>query len=136
VTVRATILMAVSGAFLFGAGAARSANTQTGAVIFEGACATCHAAGSPRVIAGQKLLTKTGAITGDSPRHAISIILHGHFPPPEQSGGWMPSFAPELNDAQIADVLDWLRQSAGGAPWPDVQKRVEQIRAQNTEAQR
>ena len=82
------------------------------------------------------LAADTRAITGDNPIGAIDIILHGHIPPPEQRGPWMPSFAAALNDAQIADVLNWLRQSAGQAPWPDLAQRVQAVRAKTSEAQR
>lgn len=105
-----------------------AAGASTGEQIFQGACATCHAAGSPRVIAGQPLLRQTGAIIGDDPTLAITLVLHGHLPRPEQRGPWMPAFASTLNDAQIADLLNWLRQSAGQSPWPDLPQHVQAIR--------
>jgi mono/diheme cytochrome c family protein len=132
---RIPILIAAWVPLVCGASATQAATIPAGEAIFQGACATCHAAGSPRVVAGQPLLPDTRAITGDNPTSAIGIILHGHFPPPERRGPWMPSFAAALNDAQIADVLNWLRQSAGQARWPDLAQRVRAVRAKTSEAQ-
>lgn len=133
---RIPILIAAWASVLCGGAATQAANIRAGEAIFQGACATCHAAGSPLVIAGQLLLPHTRAITDDDPTGAIGIILLGRFPPPEERGPWMPSFAATLNDAQIADVLDWLRQSAGKPPWPDLAQRVQTTRANLSEAQR
>lgn len=99
-----------------------------GETIFQGACADCHALGSPRVLAGQKLLPDTDAITGNDPSGAIRLVLHGRQPAPEQRGAWMPGFAPMLSDQQIAAVLQWLRASAGHPPWPDLAARVREAR--------
>jgi mono/diheme cytochrome c family protein len=87
------------------------------------------------VIAGQPLLQDTSAITGNNPTGAVRIILHGQFPPPEQRGPWMPAFATTLSDAQIAEVLNFLRQTAHQAPWPDLAQRAQAMRAKPTEAQ-
>jgi len=102
----------------------------TGDLIFQGACATCHAPGSPRVLAGQKLLGETPAISGDDPTRAIRLILRGRQPAAEQRGAWMPGFAPVLSDQQIADVLQWLRTSSGHLPWPGLADRVHAIRTE------
>lgn len=96
----------------------------TGRAVFEGACAGCHAAGSPRVLAGLPLLARTHAITGSDPSDAIRIVLEGRQPPPEQRGAWMPGFATILSDGQIAKVLDWLRQDADEPPWPGLEQQV------------
>ncbi|HET6183383.1 MAG TPA: c-type cytochrome [Acetobacteraceae bacterium] len=130
------ILMAASAAALCGIALAGVAAAEIGPTIFAGACAACHAAGSPRVVAGQPLLGKTRAIMGDTPARAINLVLDGHFPPPEQRGAWMPSFAGMLDDAEIAGVLNWLRQEAGQPPWPDLAARVQVARANGAEARR
>ena len=109
---------------------------EPGQAIFQGGCATCHAAGSPRVLAGQPLLSHTRAMTGADPAHAIGLILNGHEPPPEQRGAWMPAYADVLSDAQVADVLAWLRQAAGAPPWTDLTERVHALRASATGDQR
>jgi mono/diheme cytochrome c family protein len=132
---RVPILIAASVSIGCFSSAARAADIRTGEAIFQGACATCHAAGSPRAIAGQPSLPRTDTITGNNPTSAILIILRGHFPPSEQRGPWMPAYATTLNDAQIADVLNFLRQTAHQAPWPDLAQRVQAMRAKSTEAQ-
>jgi len=103
----------------------RAETPSAGSTMFEGACAGCHAAGSPRVLAGQPLLARTHAITGSDPSDAIRIILQGRQPPSEQRGPWMPGFAAILSDGQIAEILDWLRQEAGKPGWPGLDQQVE-----------
>lgn len=120
-------------ALILAAPSSRAAGSAAGQAIFRGACAGCHAAGSPRVLAGEPLLADAGAIRASDPDIAIDLVLHGQQPPAEQRGAWMPPFAAILGDAQIADVLAWLRQSAGEPAWPDLAQRV---RALRTEAQR
>ncbi len=105
-----------------------------GDLIFQGGCATCHAAGSPRVLSGQKLLGDTKSVTGDDPTGAIRLILRGRQPAPEQRGAWMPGFATVLSDQQIADVLQWLRTTSGQPPWPGLTERVHAIRNEGQEA--
>ena len=125
-----TVAVIASGiAGLFGSAALAA---DPGALLFQGACATCHAAGSPRVLSGQKLLSQTGAITGNDPTHAVRLILQGHFPPPEQRGAWMPAYADMLSDAQITALLAWLRQTAGAPPWNDLMQRVRALRGSAT----
>ncbi len=116
--------------------AGKAAAAPTGETIFQGACAACHAAGSPRVLSGQKLLPRTGAITGADPSEAIRLILDGHQPAPERRGAWMPGFAPVLSDPQIADVLNWLRQAASAPAWPDLAARVQAVRVASAQAVR
>ncbi len=124
----ATRLAITAVALVLGAPASRATEAATGQAIFQGACATCHESGSPRVLSGQPLLFRTQAITGSDPTGAIRLILHGHHPGAEQRGPWMPGFEPVLSDAEIADVLTWLRQAAGEPPWPDLARRVQAVR--------
>jgi mono/diheme cytochrome c family protein len=120
-------------ALILAAPSSYAAGSAAGQAIFRGACAGCHAAGSPRVLAGQSLLADAGAIRASDPDIAIDFILHGRQPPAEQRGAWMPPFETILSDTQIADVLAWLRQSAGGPAWPDL---AQHVRALRTETQR
>jgi len=99
-----------------------------GEAVFAGACTGCHAAGSPRVLAGQPLLPGTRAVRAAEPAGAIRIVLHGHHPPPYRRGPWMPAFAPILSDAQVAAVLDWLRAASGQPAWQGLADQVRQLR--------
>ncbi|UVW30180.1 cytochrome c [Massilia sp. H6] len=86
-------------------------------------CVDCHGAqgkGKPPAyppLAGNHAVTLTPAV------NAIRIVLNGGFPPgtkgnPRPYG--MPPFGHELNDAQVAAVLSYVRASWGnaGAPVP------------------
>ncbi len=128
-----TVVLLAEGGTGRAAPAPDEAGATTGATLFAGACAGCHAAGSPRVLSGQKLLAQTHAITGDDPTEAITLILHGRQPPPEARGPWMPGYAAILTDAQVAELLAWLRRDAGRPAWPDLDKHV---RATSQEARR
>lgn len=121
-------------ALVLGAPGSWAAEAATGQAIFQGACATCHEAGSPRVLSGQPLLPETRAIIGGDPSGAIRLILDGHHPGAEQRGPWMPAFGAVLSDTEIADVLTWLRQSAGEPPWPDLARRVQAVRVASVPA--
>jgi mono/diheme cytochrome c family protein len=89
-----------------------------GGRIYEAHCAACHGAdGRGRMpaypaLAGNRAVTMTPAV------NAIRITVNGGFPPgtrgnPRPYG--MPPFGHELDDAQVAAVLTWIRTSWGNA---------------------
>jgi mono/diheme cytochrome c family protein len=117
-------------ALILAAPPSHAAGTAAGQAISRGACAGCHAAGLSRVLAGQPLLADTGAIRASDPDSTAELVLRGRQPPAEQRGAWMPPFDTILSDAEIADVLAWLRQSAGEPPSPDLAKRVRALRTE------
>ena len=89
-----------------------------GGRIYQARCAACHGAdGQGRMpaypaLAGNRAVTMTPAV------NAIRITVNGGFPPgtrgnPRPYG--MPPFGHELDDAQVAAVLTWIRTSWGNA---------------------
>jgi mono/diheme cytochrome c family protein len=103
-----------------------------GGRIYAAQCAACHGddgkgkqpAYPP--LAGNRAVTMTPAV------NAIRMIVNGGFPPgtrgnPRPYG--MPPFGHELDDAQVAAVLSWIRASWGNAGAPVSALEVNRYRA-------
>lgn len=86
--------------------------------LYAARCADCHGAdGQGKApayppLAGNRAVTMTPAV------NAIRMTVNGGFPPgtrgnPRPYG--MPPFGHELDDAQVAAVLSWIRRSWGNA---------------------
>ena len=100
-----------------------------GAQIFAGACAGCHGAGAPMMLAGRPSLALGSSVTAPTARNATQTILYGLQPQVGERGPWMPGFADALTDAQVASVLTYLRARFADRPaWTDLQQGVHQIR--------
>jgi nicotinate dehydrogenase subunit B len=116
-------------------GAARLA-TPAGARLFEGACASCHAAGAEITS-----LALSSSLSGPRPTNAIRSVLHGVGSPAALRGAAgeeaaMPAFAEALDDAQMGDLLGYMRaRFAPDKPaWTGLPDAVADARA--TEARR
>jgi nicotinate dehydrogenase subunit B len=109
------------------AGAARA--HPTGAVLFAGACATCHEAGAGMMMEGRPPLQLGTPLDEDDPRDVIAIIRQGLRPPVGASGPAMPAFAGALTDTQLADLVAYLRaRYSDRRPWRDLPKAVADAR--------
>lgn len=87
--------------------ALRAPNTQevstaNGARIYDEACAVCHQAGGEGMVGVYPRLAGSAFVSGD-PSAVISTLLEGR--------GAMPSFASDLTDSEIADVISFIRSS-------------------------
>jgi mono/diheme cytochrome c family protein len=99
-----------------------------GAAIYAAACATCHESGRPPPYGGINLGLST-AISGPDPRNLANIVLSGVRPVEGERSPIMPGFASSMSDAQIAQLLNYLRSRFGHQPaWSDVEKTVEDAR--------
>ena len=98
------------------------------AAIFAGACAGCHVGGSETAPPRGIDLALSTAVNDASPRNAINIVLDGIAPAVGAAGPMMPGFAGTFTDAQLADLLRYLRAhySAAGA-WSDLDGAVRSI---------
>jgi mono/diheme cytochrome c family protein len=79
-------------------------------------CADCHAAGGEGIAPAYPPLAGNRAISMDSAVNAIRIVLNGGFAPgtagnPRPYG--MPPFRISLNDAEVAAVVSYVRNSWG-----------------------
>jgi mono/diheme cytochrome c family protein len=102
----------------------------TGETLFASSCAGCHANGAPmRVIGDRPALGLSSALTADSSRDAIQLVLQGNPWVGSASAHYMPPFADALDDDQIADVLAYLRTQYAQRPvWKDVSRTTAAIR--------
>jgi mono/diheme cytochrome c family protein len=102
----------------------------TGATVFEGACATCHYSGSGLQSTKPVPLALTTSVNAPDPRNLIHIVQNGLWPASGERGAMMPGFAAELTDDQLVAVVSYVRERFSRQPaWHDVVAQVQAIRA-------
>lgn len=100
-----------------------------GAVLFDGACAGCHAPGAPMLRQGRPSLSLDTALQDAHPESAIQAILQGIEPPVAGRGPKMPPFAASLTDQQVAQVVGYARaRFTDQAPWKKLRENVAKAR--------
>ena len=105
---------------------ARAAVAQQGNAVYDGACADCHNLGRGQEGGALELPLGT-ALTIPTPRNLAYIIRDGILPREGERGGWMPAFKGALTDAQLTDLLTYLRALSGQPAWSDVAGEVKKI---------
>jgi mono/diheme cytochrome c family protein len=107
------------------------ANPQ-GAELYAGACATCHETGGyvPFTVAS---LGQHTSLHAPDPRNVIHVIVHGIQPPDGTVAAIMPAFVDTLNDAQIAEIVSYLRaRFSSGPQWSNIGDEIARVRRQET----
>ena len=102
-----------------------------GQEIYDKRCADCHGAqgqGAPGAYPG---LAGNRALTMASPANLVRVVLSGGFPPatagnPRPYG--MPPFGHELNDADVASVVTFIRSAWGNDAGPVSPREVFDLR--------
>ena len=111
-----------------------SEQVKLGAVLFAGACASCHGAAPPGGLpSARSLLALATAVAGERPDNLIQVLLEGMPLETGRSTGqasrYMPPFASALTDAQIAALAAYIRVDIAKRPaWQDVEKRAAALR--------
>ena len=102
-----------------------------GARIYQGACAVCHQVGGPDLFGGRPSLALNTNIHSDTPDNLVQVILNGIAEPASRDLGPMPAFGRQFSDAQIADLVSFLRrQFAPDKPaWRGVAGTVRRLRS-------
>jgi len=102
----------------------------SGASLYIGACASCHAEGR-RASSGTALqLSLAVAVHEGDPSSLIRIIREGITAPEGERSRWMPAFAGALTDEQITALVTYLRTLAPEAPpWRNVSEQVAKARS-------
>ena len=109
---------------------ARDGSVEIGAVIFEGACATCHYAGTGLLATKPVPLALTTSVNAPDPRNLIHVVQNGIWPERSDKGALMPGFAAELTDDQMVALVNYVRgRFSRQPPWRDVASEVRAIRA-------
>ena len=96
------------------------------------ACAACHHDGDgPTVLGVNTPLALSTKLASERPDNLIRTILEGVQQPATREIGFMAGFADALSDAQIADIVAYMRaRYAPQAPaWPDLPAQVARLRA-------
>lgn len=104
--------------------------------LFEGSCGNCHHEdGGPQTFGLNLPLSRNPNLHRDQPNNLIRVILEGIQAPAAPEIGFMPSYANSLTDAQVAELVGWMRAryAPGLPPWTGlvqaVAKSREQLRA-------
>jgi nicotinate dehydrogenase subunit B len=101
-----------------------------GARLYEGACAVCHEAGAPAGFGARPALALNTNVHARTPDNLIRVVLDGIAAPAHADLGAMPGFAGSFSDAQVADLLRYVRaRFAPDAPaWTGIEQSVARIR--------
>jgi mono/diheme cytochrome c family protein len=100
-----------------------------GEQLFAGACAVCHGAIPPGFSGAAVALGLTTSLNAPDARNTIHVIMEGLRPEAGEGGAWMPGFAGELTDRQIAALVDYLRaRFTDRSAWQDVPQHIAAIR--------
>ncbi len=87
-----------------------------GAKLYEQHCAQCHGAKGEGVANAYPALAGNRAVTMPQTANLVQIVLNGGYAPATQGNPrpyGMPPFVLVLNDAEIAELLTYIRQSWG-----------------------
>jgi nicotinate dehydrogenase subunit B len=107
--------------------------TFAGARIYDGACAVCHEPGQGLDLFGVKpSLALNSAIHAEKPDTVLRVIIDGARPEGLGEVGAMPAFRHHLDDAQIADLMAYLRaRFAPDKPaWAGLQEASARLRTE------
>ena len=89
----------------------------SGKTLYAQHCATCHQLDGRGMPGHYPALAGNGVATMADPRALVLVTLNGLRPAPAASGApkpaEMPGFAAQLNDAEIASILTFVRSQWG-----------------------
>lgn len=96
-----------------------------GHALFAGACASCHEPGAPMMVEGRPALPLGTPLHEEYADDTVNIILHGLEPPVGKAGPFMPAYADAFTDAQVAQIVRYMRARYGSGPeWKDIEDTV------------
>ncbi|MBV9561243.1 MAG: molybdopterin-dependent oxidoreductase, partial [Bradyrhizobium sp.] len=101
-----------------------------GARMYQGACAVCHEVGGLPLFGSRPSLALNSNLHSAQPDNLIQVILHGIAEPASSDLGYMPAFEDSIGDAQLAELISFLRrQFAPDKPaWNDVPSAISRVR--------
>lgn len=103
---------------------------QQGAALFAGSCSGCHGdAATMRRLDDRPDLGHSSALLAGTPRNLVKAVLEGIPMSVGAPSHYMPPFADNLSDQQIAAIAQYLRgQYCPSQPWGNLSQTVTQIR--------
>ena len=102
-----------------------------GAEIYEQNCAQCHGKQGEGIVHAYPALAGNRMLLMANSNNAVLSVLHGGFAPTTKANPHpfgMPPYLLQLNDADIANVLSFVRSSWGNSAAPITELEVHQIR--------
>ena len=105
--------------------------SSTGARLYQGACAVCHEVGGLPLFGSRPSLALNSNLHSASPDNLVQVILHGVTEPASSDLGYMPAFKNNMSDAQVEQLVTFLRgQFAPDKPaWTGVRETIARVRA-------
>jgi mono/diheme cytochrome c family protein len=114
----------------------KPAGSSRAARIYEGACVLCHDGDDPLPFGGIALERSIG-ISGEDARNPANVILYGLPAAEGQASPVMPGYAGALSDAELVELLGYLRARFSDRPaWSDLAKQVAEARRAGPEIAR
>lgn len=103
----------------------------TGARLYQGACAVCHEIGGLPLFGSRPSLALNSNLHSATSDNLVRVILHGIAEPASSDLGYMPAFKNSMSDAQVEELVSFLRkQFAPDKPaWTDVKETIARARA-------
>jgi mono/diheme cytochrome c family protein len=100
-----------------------------GAAIYQAACATCHDGSRPQPFGGLNFHLSS-AINAPDPQNVINTVLFGLPAASGRQSAIMPGFAASMTDAEIGDLLAYLRENFAKKPaWSDAAQKIADTRS-------
>ena len=100
-----------------------------GARIYAATCAGCHESGRPLPYGGLPLGLSTG-LHGPNAWNLINVTLYGLPPAAGEGSPIMPGFHGSLNDAEVTDLLRYLRRRFTDKPaWGQLEADIAAVRS-------
>ncbi|MFT3884040.1 MAG: cbb3-type cytochrome c oxidase subunit II [Flavobacteriales bacterium] len=110
-----------------GASASSDAALPDGAEIFKGVCQACHQTDAKGLAGAFPPLAGSPIVNDADPTQMITIVLGGYDARAEY--GVMPAQAEQLNDAQIAAVISYVRGNFGNTATVVTEDQVRTLRS-------
>jgi nicotinate dehydrogenase subunit B len=103
---------------------------RAGARLFAGACAACHEPAAGVLAAARPSLALNTNLHSADPTNVLRAVLDGVDVPGLAHLGAMPGFRQSLDDAQLAQLLGYLRArfAAEQSAWPDLEATAARLR--------
>jgi nicotinate dehydrogenase subunit B len=103
----------------------------TGARLYQGACAVCHEIGGLPLFGSRPSLALNSNLHSATSDNLVQVILHGITEPASSDLGYMPAFRNSMSDAQVEELVTFLRkQFAPDKPaWSGVRETIARVRS-------
>ncbi|MGV7213818.1 molybdopterin cofactor-binding domain-containing protein [Bradyrhizobium sp. UFLA05-112] len=103
----------------------------TGARLYQGACAVCHEVGGLPLFGSRPSLSLNSNLHSAKPDNLVQVILHGIIEPASSDLGYMPAFKHSMSDAQVEELVAFLRkQFAPDKPaWTGIRETITRVKA-------